>query len=183
MELVEGEDLPERLKRGAIRVAEAVAIAKQIAEALEEAHEHGIVHRDLKPANVKLTPDGKVKVLDGKGRFWFGNCSLTDNPAFRPSNAQPLPIRQTTLESHACSSGPRGRRRGLRGARQREVAMRLPVPSLSEFTVFACCILLATVATSALPQSQTPGTTPQVGARVSGTLVDTGIVPSSVEFG
>ena len=64
MELVEGEDLAERLKRGAIPVDEAIAIAKQIAEALEEAHEHGIIHRDLKPANIKVTPDGKVKVLD-----------------------------------------------------------------------------------------------------------------------
>ncbi|HXV59362.1 MAG TPA: protein kinase, partial [Vicinamibacteria bacterium] len=64
MELVEGEDLSERLKRGPIPVDEALAVAKQIAEALEEAHEKGIVHRDLKPANVKLTPDGKVKVLD-----------------------------------------------------------------------------------------------------------------------
>ena len=64
MELVEGEDLAERLKRGAIPVEEAVAIARQIADALEEAHERGIVHRDLKPANVKVTPDGKVKVLD-----------------------------------------------------------------------------------------------------------------------
>ena len=64
MELVEGEDLAERLKRGAIPVDEATLIAKQIAEALEEAHEKGIVHRDLKPANVKVTSDGKVKVLD-----------------------------------------------------------------------------------------------------------------------
>ena len=64
MELVEGEDLAERLKRGPIPVDETLAIAMQIAEGLEEAHEKGIVHRDLKPANVKLTPDGKVKVLD-----------------------------------------------------------------------------------------------------------------------
>jgi len=64
MELVPGEELAGRLKRGAIPVEETLAIAKQIAEALEEAHEKGIVHRDLKPANVKLTPDGKVKVLD-----------------------------------------------------------------------------------------------------------------------
>jgi len=64
MELVEGEDLAERLKRGAIPVDEALAVARQIADALEEAHEKGIVHRDLKPANIKLTPDGKVKVLD-----------------------------------------------------------------------------------------------------------------------
>ncbi len=58
MELVEDEDLSERLKRGAIPVEESIAIAKQIAEGLEEAHEHGIIHRDLKPANVKVTPDG-----------------------------------------------------------------------------------------------------------------------------
>jgi Tol biopolymer transport system component len=64
MEFVEGEDLAARLRRGAIPIDEAIAIAKQIAEGLEEAHEKGIVHRDLKPANVKLTPDGKVKVLD-----------------------------------------------------------------------------------------------------------------------
>ncbi|MCL4819648.1 MAG: serine/threonine-protein kinase [Vicinamibacteria bacterium] len=64
MELVEGEDLSQRLKRGEIPVDEALEIAKQIAEALEEAHEKGIVHRDLKPANVKVTADGKVKVLD-----------------------------------------------------------------------------------------------------------------------
>jgi|CXWL01.1.fsa_nt_gi Tol biopolymer transport system component len=64
MEMVEGEDLAERLRRGAIPVDEAIALAKQIAEGLEEAHERGIIHRDLKPANVKVTPDGKVKVLD-----------------------------------------------------------------------------------------------------------------------
>ncbi len=64
LELVEGEELAERLKRGAVPIDEAIAIAKQIAEALEEAHEHGIVHRDLKPANVKVTPGDKVKVLD-----------------------------------------------------------------------------------------------------------------------
>ena len=64
MEFVDGEDLAERLRRGSVPVDDAVGIARQIAEGLEEAHEHGIVHRDLKPANVKVTPDGKVKVLD-----------------------------------------------------------------------------------------------------------------------
>ena len=64
MELVDGETLAERLARGAPPLEEALAIARQIAEALEEAHERGIIHRDLKPANVKLTPAGTVKLLD-----------------------------------------------------------------------------------------------------------------------
>src|SRR5262245_23060315 len=64
MELVEGEDLSERIARGPIPVDETLPIARQIAEALEAAHEQGIVHRDLKPANIKVTPNGTVKVLD-----------------------------------------------------------------------------------------------------------------------
>jgi serine/threonine-protein kinase len=64
MELVEGDDLSQRIARGAIPLDEALPIAKQIAEALEAAHEQGIVHRDLKPANVKVRSDGVVKVLD-----------------------------------------------------------------------------------------------------------------------
>ncbi len=64
MELASGEDLSQRLARGAMSVDEAVPIARQIAEALEVAHEQGIIHRDLKPANIKITPDGQVKVLD-----------------------------------------------------------------------------------------------------------------------
>jgi serine/threonine protein kinase len=64
MELAPGETVAERIRRGPIPLEEALAIAKQITEALEEAHEKGVVHRDLKPANIKITPDGKVKVLD-----------------------------------------------------------------------------------------------------------------------
>ncbi len=64
MELVEGEDLQQRIAKGSMPVAETTPIALQIAEALEAAHEKGVIHRDLKPANVKLTPEGQVKVLD-----------------------------------------------------------------------------------------------------------------------
>ncbi len=64
MEIVEGEDLAERIVRGAVPIGEALGIARQIAEALEAAHEKGIVHRDLKPANIKVRADGTVKVLD-----------------------------------------------------------------------------------------------------------------------
>jgi len=68
MELVEGEDLSQRIARGAIPLAETLPIARQIADALEAAHEQGIIHRDLKPANIKLRPDGTVKVLDSVSR-------------------------------------------------------------------------------------------------------------------
>ena len=71
LELVEGETLAERIQTGAIPVEESLKIALQMAEALEAAHEKGIIHRDLKPANVKITPEGKVKVLD------FGIAKLT----------------------------------------------------------------------------------------------------------
>src|SRR5262245_51778062 len=64
MELVGGETLAERIKRGRLPIDEALGIAKQICEALEAAHDKGIIHRDLKPANIKITLDGDVKVLD-----------------------------------------------------------------------------------------------------------------------
>src|SRR5687768_12617391 len=75
MELVEGEELAQRIARGPIPIDEALSIAKQIAEALEAAHEQGIIHRDLKPANIKITPDGTVKVLD------FGLAKLAESRA------------------------------------------------------------------------------------------------------
>ena len=79
LELVEGETLAERLAKGPLPVEEALEIARQIAEALEAAHERGIVHRDLKPANVKLTPEGKVKVLDfGLAKALVGEVSSPD---------------------------------------------------------------------------------------------------------
>ena len=76
MELVEGENLAERLARGPLPVNEALEISSQVAEALEPAHAQGIVHRDLKPANIKRRPDGEVKVLDfGLAKFlaWSGD--------------------------------------------------------------------------------------------------------------
>ena len=79
LELVEGETLAERIAAGPIPVDEALAVAHQITDALEAAHEKGIVHRDLKPANVKVTPEGKVKVLDfGLAKALSGDGSSPD---------------------------------------------------------------------------------------------------------
>jgi serine/threonine protein kinase/Tol biopolymer transport system component len=79
LELVPGETLAERLAKGPIPVEEALEIARQIADALEAAHEKAIVHRDLKPANVKLTPEGKIKVLDfGLAKALSGDSSSPD---------------------------------------------------------------------------------------------------------
>src|SRR5580704_2020837 len=80
MEMVSGETLAERVKReGAVPFEESLTIAKQIAEALEAAHEKGIIHRDLKPANVNLTPEGKVKVLDfGLAKAFAGETATED---------------------------------------------------------------------------------------------------------
>src|SRR5262252_5007184 len=80
MELVEGPTLADRIAQGPMPIDEALPIAKQIAEALEAAHEQGIIHRDLKPANIKVRPDGTVKVLD------FGLAKLADPGAAQSSS-------------------------------------------------------------------------------------------------
>ena len=95
MELVEGEDLSPRIGRGAIPLDEALPIAKQIADALEAAHEQGIIHRDLKPANIKVRPDGTVKMLD---------CGLAKamDPA---AGSSPSVSMSPTLPMHATQAG------------------------------------------------------------------------------
>ncbi|MBP1623179.1 MAG: serine/threonine protein kinase, partial [Acidobacteria bacterium] len=89
LELVEGETLADRIKAGPIPVEQSLKLALQIAEALEAAHEKGVIHRDLKPANIKVTPDGKVKVLDfGLAKAYAGEqaeLNLSNSPTL--SNA------------------------------------------------------------------------------------------------
>ena len=92
LELIEGDTLADRLKRGAIPVEEALKLALQIAEALEAAHEKGVIHRDLKPANIKVTPDGKVKVLDfGLAKAFAGgqeDMNLSNSPTLSAAATQ-----------------------------------------------------------------------------------------------
>jgi eukaryotic-like serine/threonine-protein kinase len=94
MELVSGDTLADRIKRGPIPIEEALQIAKQIGDALEAAHEKGIVHRDLKPGNVKITPEGKVKVLD------FGLAK-----AYEPDSSNPALSNSPTISMAATNVG------------------------------------------------------------------------------
>ncbi len=95
LEFVDGETLAERIARGPIPVPDALPIARQIADALDAAHERGVVHRDLKPANIKITPDGTVKVLD------FGLAKAAAGNATRPTARPSVSTRRVTASSWA----------------------------------------------------------------------------------
>ncbi len=97
MELVEGETLAERIQRGRIPVDEAMAIALQVAEALEAAHNQGIVHRDLKPANINFTGTGKIKVLDfGLAKALEAGAGVDSNPSHPSLSLSPTMTAQMT---------------------------------------------------------------------------------------
>ena len=105
LELIDGTTLFDRLRTGPIPVPEALEIAAQIAEAVECAHESGVIHRDLKPANVKLTRDGRVKVLD------FGLAKALEDPQIGAGGSgasDPLaaPTQSPTLQSPITGSAP-----------------------------------------------------------------------------
>jgi Tol biopolymer transport system component len=109
MELVSGETLADRVKDGPVPVEEALKIAVQIAEALEAAHEKSIIHRDLKPANVKVTPEGKVKVLDfGLAKAFAGDAGI-DDPSNSPTLSAAATMQGTILGTAAYMSPEQAR--------------------------------------------------------------------------
>ena len=133
MELVEGEDLAQRIARGAIPVDEALAIAKQMAEALEAAHEQGIIHRDLKPANIKVRRDGTVKVLD------FGLAK-----AMEPAFAQGASARQADASMSPTITSPAmtqaGMILGTAAYMSPEQACGKPVDKRADIWAFGCVL-------------------------------------------
>jgi serine/threonine protein kinase len=131
MELVEGETLADRIARGPIPVDEALPIARQIAEALEAAHEQGIVHRDLKPANIKVREDGTVKVLD------FGLAKLAGSPVVATAN--PALSISPTITSPALMSGI-GVLLGTAAYMSPEQAKGKPADKRSDLWAFGCVL-------------------------------------------
>ncbi|MCH7547495.1 MAG: protein kinase, partial [Planctomycetes bacterium] len=129
LEYIEGETLAERLARGAIPVDEALPIAKQIAEAIEAAHEKGVIHRDLKPANIKFTADGEVKVLD------FGLAKAIEEQSSTASEIANSP----TMAPHG-SPTISGVILGTAGYLSPEQARGRPVDKRADIFAFGCVL-------------------------------------------
>jgi eukaryotic-like serine/threonine-protein kinase len=107
MELIEGPTLADRIAEGPIAIDEALPLAKQIAEALEAAHEHGIIHRDLKPANIKVRLDGTVKVLDfGLAKAMEGPTAGSVSPSMSPTVTTPAMTRAGMILGTAAYMAP-----------------------------------------------------------------------------
>ncbi len=129
LELVEGQTLSERLRRGRLPVDEALRVARQIAEAVEAAHAKGIIHRDLKPGNIKLTPEGRVKVLDfGLAKMEAGMRGLA-TPASDPD--APTLLAETTQP---------GAVMGTPAYMSPEQARGLEVDKRTDVWAFGCCL-------------------------------------------
>src|SRR5262249_22638240 len=129
LELVEGPTLADRIAHGAIPLDEALQIARQIAEALEAAHEQGVIHRDLKPANIKLRPDGVVKVLD------FGLAKLAEAQSASGAGLSESP----TITTPAMMTGM-GMILGTAAYMSPEQAKGRPVDKRSDVWAFGCVL-------------------------------------------
>jgi serine/threonine-protein kinase len=141
MELVEGENLSQRIAHGAIPLDEALRIANQIAEALEAAHERGIVHRDLKPANIQLRPDGVVKVLD------FGLArAIADHARSDPAVSPTM----TAMGTRA------GMILGTAAYMSPEQARGRPIDKRSDIWAFGCVLYEMLTGTAAFGQDNVP---------------------------
>ena len=128
MEFVAGDWFGHRIARGAIPVDEAVALARQLVDALDYAHEHGVVHRDLKPANIKVTPDGQVKVLDfGLAKALAPQPTATVAPEHLPTIAGPTMTAAGVLLGTAAYMSP-------------EQARGQPVDKRADIWAFGCVL-------------------------------------------
>ena len=144
LELVEGATLAERLATGALSIQESLDVARQIADALEAAHEKGIIHRDLKPANVKIRSDGTVKVLD----FGLAKVFSTDE-----SGSDASPIRPITLEGTVD-----GVIAGTVSYMSPEQARGKPVDKRTDIWAFGCVLYEILTARPAFPGETVPET-------------------------
>ena len=150
LELVEGPTLADRIAQGAIPIDEALPIAKQIAEALEAAHEQGVIHRDLKPANIKVRPDGTVKVLD------FGLAKAMEPIGAVSSSPSVSPTITTPAMTHA------GMILGTPAYMSPEQARGKPVDKRSDIWAFACVLYEMLTGTRAFPGDDVTDTTVSV---------------------
>jgi eukaryotic-like serine/threonine-protein kinase len=128
LELVEGETLADRIRRGPTSIVEARSIARQIIDALEAAHEQGIIHRDLKPANVKITPKGTVKLLD------FGLAKMTAEEAIGSRHTQSPAVAVTVAGTRD------GRILGTAAYMSPEQALGQPVDTRTDIWAFGCVL-------------------------------------------
>jgi serine/threonine-protein kinase len=107
LELIDGDTLADRIARGPLSTRDALAIGRQVADALDAAHEHGVVHRDLKPANIKVTAQGEVKVLDfGIAKLARESTVVAAAPAGRSADLDPIVTRQGTILGTAAYMSP-----------------------------------------------------------------------------